>query len=202
MGNCNISLLQVSIDFVYADGDDLYLFYENDSSYRELIEVMAGHPEIVGTHLKRYADDYGIEHKLWKQLLKKTIDKYKINKFTYIGACGFYPTSDYISFNYDKEYLYPRKVDSNYKTYQLLTSILPENYDKTKRMMLNEELKARLDEYTKACGAHYENSSLYFQRLKDEFGDCNEKWGNFKNNINGLKDYIINGGFVDQDEYK
>ena len=201
VGKCNISLMSVSIDFIYADDNDVCLFYDDYSSYDSLIKLIAGNSEQVGKYLKKYKNDFGIEHEIWKQLLRVTIKKYGIDEYAYIDECGLDLTSDYVSFSYDKEYLYPRRVDSNSATYQLLTSVLPENYAKTKQSIMNKELDAQLSEYTIACGSHFENRSEYLQNLKSSFGAGTDKWIKFKNHMSELRDYIIND-FPDNSAYQ
>lgn len=186
VGLIDIDFINVKITFVYSYDGDYVFMYSDTASYEELIKKIAGNREDMRRKLLQYKNDFGVEHFLWKQLLQYTCKKFGVNEYTYADLYTLYSTSDYFSMDYDERWRYPRKVNCIKEAYDLLSSVLPQNFSKTRENYLRQEIKDELKEFTDICGNNLENRDNYLEKLEMLNGSSLDKWNTSKDKLQSL----------------
>lgn len=190
VGLMNFVFENVKVTFVYLDDGNYFFMYSDSNSYAELLKTIAGNPSAVGGELRRYQNDYGVEHELWTQLLQGTLEKFNISEFTYSDKCGVSFTTDYFSLRYNKFEYFPRKVNSTEKAYVLLNSVLPQNLSATRKKYLKQECEDRLKTFTDICGNNFENKEAYLSHLEAVNMNDIDKWRISNDELQFLKTKI------------
>lgn len=194
VGLLDVALKDIKITFTYLDAGDYFFMYSDDMAYVELLKTIAENRKDVRQKLLQYRNDFGVEHALWKQLLQAACEKFTIYIFNYADdwkeETGLDARSDYFSMKYDKKWLYPRKVKSIKDAYDILNSVLPQNYSVTRKNYLKQKAEERLKKYTDICGENFENKDRYLAQLETFNGDSVEKWNASKEELQSLKDKI------------
>lgn len=180
----------IKIQFVYLEGDDCCFGYSDATSYAKLLKTIAGSPKEVGAKLRQYQNDYGVERELWSQLLSCTFEKYNINEYSYIGDCGAPCAFDY---DYDT-WLNPQKVDDTKEAYDILNSVLPQNYEETKKKYLKYKMECSLKVFTDIVGVDFADKEKYLNHLEA----CNvnnvDKWKESKERLQTFQEEIQESG--------
>lgn len=187
VGLIDIDFRNVKITFAYLYDGDYVFMYSDTTSYKELIKEIAGNRKDMSQKLCQYKNDFGVEHFLWKQLLQYTCKKFRVDKiYSYYGY-GLYSTSDYFLIDYDERWRYPRKVNCIKEAYDLLSSVLPQNFSKTRENYLRQEIKDELKEFTDICGNNLENRENYLEKLEMLNGSSLDKWNTSKDKLQSLR---------------
>lgn len=194
VGKMNFCFNGNSLPLLYINDGDYLFMYSDANAYNELIKAIA--PGIgVGKELGKYANDFGIEHELWKQLLKVTIGKYDINQYSYAGIVGIPCTSDYISDMYSKVSIV--KIKGIDEAYDLFNSLLPDNYSNTVKKIQKEEAVTCFEPITSICGKNFENIEAYISQMDKQNEDDSEKWISTIKSLEDLQrklmSYVENG---------
>jgi len=187
--------------YIY-DGDHLFM-YSDSNAYNKLLKVIASGIG-VGKELRKYENDFGLEHELWKQLLFATFEKFSIFEYDYADKVGFRDyASDYFTYISKKKFGLMQnspdfiKVSSIDEAYNLFNSLLPDNYHNTVKRYQNEEAMNCFSPITSVCGNNFENLEAYISQLDKQNTDNPEKWLSTINQLKILKskltDYIENG---------
>lgn len=191
VGLVDVDFKNIKITFVYSDDEDYFFMYSDSASYEELIKEIAGNRKEMRQKLLRYQKDFGVEHSLWKQLLQYTCEKYEINRYIYSDE---YPErnqldtmSDYFSWKFDKRWLYPRKVSSIKDAYDLLSSVLPQNFSATRRNFFKKKVTDELKMFTDICGNNLENREKYLEKLEMNNESSLDKWIASKEELQSLR---------------
>lgn len=191
VGLIDIYFKNIKNTFVYSECEDYFFMYSDAVAYAELIKAIAGNREEMRQKLIQYRNDFGVEHSLWKQLLKYACKKFDVNKYTYsdnyLERCGLDSISDYFSISYDKNWLYPRKTNSLEEAYNILNSVLPQNFHATRRNYLKQEAETGLKEFTDICGDNLENRENYLAKLETLNGSTIDRWIASKEDLQSLK---------------
>lgn len=194
VGLLDVTFKNIKITFAYSDDGDYLFMYSDAVTYAELLKAIAGNRKDVRQKLLQYRNDFGVEHALWKQLLQTTCEKFDINCFTYADEwneeTGLDQCSDYFSKNYYKSWVYPREVKNMKEAYDLLNSVLPQNYSITRRNYLKQKAEERLKEFTDICGKNFENKENYLARLETFNRDSVDKWSSSKEDLQLLTEKI------------
>ena len=194
VGLLDVTFKNIKITFAYSDDGDYLFMYSDAVAYAELLKAIAGNRKDVRQKLLQYRNDFGVEHALWKQLLQTTCEKFDINCFTYADEwneeTGLDECSDYFSKNYYKSWVYPREVKNMKEAYDLLNSVLPQNYSITRRNYLKQKAEERLKEFTDICGKNFENKENYLARLETFNRDSVDKWSSSKEELQLLTEKI------------
>lgn len=190
VGLLDVTFKNIKITFVYSDDGAYFFMYSDAETYAELLKAMAGNRKEVRQKLLQYRNDFGVEHALWKQLLEATCEKFNIHIITYADnweeKTGLNRLSDY----FFRNFLYPRKVKSTKEEYEILNSVLPQNYPVTRRNFLKQKAEERLKEFTDICGKNFENKESYLVRLETFNGDSVVKWNASKKELYSLEEKI------------
>lgn len=191
VGLIDIDFRNVKITFAYLYDEDYFFMYSDTVAYEELIKEIAGNRKDMRQKLLQYQNDFGVEHSLWKQLLQYTCKKYDVNKYTYSDnypeKSGLDTRSDYFSMKYGIRRLYPRKVNSIKEAYDLLSSVLPQNFSATRRNYLKQEAEDELKKFTDICGNNLENRENYLEKLEMINGSSLDKWNASKEELQLLR---------------
>lgn len=125
------------IYFICAEDEKIVFLYEDAVQYATLLKFVAENQKVVGNILKKYANSFGTEHELWKRLLHASAEKFGIDFYDYLRACGFeYPSrSDYANYHV----VLPQKIDDLNSMFDFLVSVLPENIEETRRKKALQE---------------------------------------------------------------
>lgn len=194
-GLIDVVFRNVKITFAYSDYEDYFFMYSDTGAYRELIKEIAGNREDVRQKLLQYQNDFGIEHSLWKQLLKHAEIKYDINIYTYadhyLEQDGLKTTSDYFSIDYEKNWLYPRKVNNVKDAYDLFCSVLPQNLHTTRRFYLKQQFENELKKITGKYGDNLENRETYLEKIDLLNGSTLDKWYALKKELQSLNTKLL-----------
>lgn len=194
VGLLDVTFKNIKITFAYSDDGDYLFMYSDAVAYAELLKAIAGNRKDVRQKLLQYRNDFGVEHALWKQLLQTTCEKFDINLFTYADEwneeSGLDRCSDYFSKNYYKSWVYPREVKDMEEAYDLLNSVLPQNYSITRRNYLKQKAEERLKEFTDICGKNFENKENYLAQLETFNRDSVDKWSSSKEELQLLTEKI------------
>ena len=194
---------QNRIYFICAEDEKIVFLYEDAVQYAALLKFVAENQKVVGNILKKYANSFGTEHELWKRLLHASAEKFGINFYDYLRACGFeYPSnSDYANYLV----VLPQKIDNLNSMFDFLVSVLPENIEETRRkkalqeealrkakqhqqeelrkarqQQLKEKRKCKAEtsvqKVLSICGENFSNKDRYLQNLEAENGSNLSKW--------------------------
>ncbi|WP_086287623.1 nuclease-related domain-containing protein [Campylobacter sp. P0085] len=190
VGLIDIDFINVKITFAYLYARDYIFMYSDTTSYEELIKKIAGNRTDMRRKLLQYKNDFGVEHFLWKQLLQSMCAKFGVDRYECAGiyddyyARYFTITSDYFS---GASWLYPRKVNCIKEAYDLLSSVLPQNFSKTRENYLRQEIKDKLKEFTDICGNNLENRDNYLEKLEMLNESSLDKWNTSKDKLQSLR---------------
>ncbi|WP_141031582.1 nuclease-related domain-containing protein [Campylobacter devanensis] len=193
VGLIDINFRNVKITFAYLYDGGYFFMYSDTTSYKELIKEIARHKYDMRQKLLRYQHNFGVEHFLWKQLLQYTCKKFRVDEYTYADYYSLCKTShyslnganDYFSMDYER-WRYPRKVNCIKEAYDLLSSVLPKNFSKTRENYLRQEIKDKLKEFTDVCGNNLENKGNYLEKLEMLNGSSLDKWNTSKDKLQSL----------------
>ena len=183
VGLLDVIFKNIKITFAYSDDGDYFFMYSDAVTYAELLKAMAGNRNEVRQKLLQYRNDFGVEHALWKQLLEATCEKFNIHIRTYADNWEEKTGLDLLNDYFFRNYLYPRKVKSTKEEYEILNSVLPQNYSVTRRNILKQKAEERLKEFTDICGENFENKESYLVRLETFNGDSVVKWNASKKEL-------------------
>lgn len=191
VGLIDVDFRNVKITFAYSYDGDYFFMYSDTISYEELIKEIAGNRKDMRQKLLQYQNDFGAERSLWKQLLQYMCQKFGVNIYTYSDTypeqSGLDMVSDYFSMDFDKIWLYPRKVNCIKEAYDLLSSVLPQNFSKTRGNYLKQEFENELKEFTDVCGNNLENRENYLEKLEMLNGSSLDKWNTSKDELQSLR---------------
>ena len=191
VGLVDVDFKNIKITFVYSDDEDYFFMYSDSASYEELIKEIAGNRKEMRQKLLRYQKNFGVEHSLWKQLLQYTCEKYEINRYIYSDEYSEWnqlnTMSDYFSWKFDKRWLYPRKVSSIKDAYDLLSSVLPQNFSATRRNFFKKKVTDELKMFTDICGNNLENREKYLEKLEMNNESSLDKWIASKEELQSLR---------------
>ena len=188
-------------DYFFMDNDyvssyrhyneDYFFMYSDSVSYKELIKEIAGNRKDMRQKLFQYQMDFGVERALWKQLLRYTCNKYEIDIREYSDAWQeedkLKISEDYFSSFFGRRWLYPRKVNSIKDAYDLLSSVLPQNFSVTRRNFLKKKVEDELKVFTDICGNNLENREKYLEKLEMINGSSLDKWTASKEELQSLR---------------
>lgn len=191
VGFVDVDFRNIKITFVYSDDEDYLFMYSDTEAYAKLIKEIAGSRKDMRQKLIQYKNDFGVEHSLWKQLLQCTCEKFDINIYTYSDSYqeqdGLNTMNDYFSRRYDKIWLYPRKVNNIKKAYDLLSSVLPQNFSVTRKNYLKQEAEDEFKKITDICGNNLDNREFYLNKLEILNGSDLERWNASKKELQSLR---------------
>lgn len=176
----------VKLTFVYSEDRDYHFMYSDTVLYAELLKAIAGSPKEVGRNLCQYQNDFGVEHELWSQLLKCTFEKFNIDRWSYAEECGIDYCNDYFHHN-TLHGFYPQKVNNIQEVYNLLNSVLPQNFSETKRRYLKEKAESGLKVFTDICGSNLDNKEAYLAYLETINKNDVDKWNVSKEKLQSFK---------------
>lgn len=177
---------EINLKFLYLDIGKYLFFFENETLYDELIKLIAGNPASVGNILRKYQNDFGVEHELWTQLVQHAITKFKINYYSYADDSGIPCTSDYVNIRYDD--IFPRKIDDLQESYDTLVTLLPQNYPETKRKHYRQIFEKELKPFTDVCGIDLSKREAYLSYLEEQNGNRLDKWNSSKKEMVSFKE--------------
>lgn len=191
VGLIDINFRNVKITFAYSYNEDYFFMYSDTVAYEELIKEIAGNRKDMRQKLLQYQNDFDVEHSLWKQLLQYTCEKFDVNIYTYSDLyseqSGLNELSDYFSMKYDKSWLYPRKVDSIKDAYDVLSSVLPQNFSTTRKNYLKQEAEDEIKKFTDICGNNLENRENYLKKIEMLNGSSLDRWNSSKEELQSLR---------------
>lgn len=116
-------------------------YYDDENTYEQLMSQIASNKEKVGKYLKKYENTFDENHALWKYLVCTAIKIHDLNHAVYFKEIGIPSTSDYIDSHLMYGYRYNPSISSVSEAYTCLCNVLPENYENTKQLALEETKK-------------------------------------------------------------
>lgn len=191
VGLIDIDFRNVKITFVYLYDGYYFFMYSDTVAYEELIKEIAGNRKDMIQKLLQYQNDFGVEHFLWKKLLRHTCDKFDVNQYTYVDNYrGLDMESDYFSTKSVLGRLYPKEVNSIKEAYKLLRSVLPQNFSATRRNYLKQEAEDELKKFTDICGNNLENRENYLEKIEMINGSSLDRWNASKEELQLLREKL------------
>ena len=190
-GLIDVDFRNIDITFVYLEDEDYFFMYSDTAAYAELIKAIAEDREAMRRKLLLYMNDFGVGHFLWKQLMHYACKKFDLSVYLYMDEFseeeyGLDPMSGYFDYTYGKR-RYPRKVDSIEKAYDMLNSVLPQNFSETRRRYLKQEAEKSLKGFMDICGNDLENKECYLEKLETLNGSSVDKWNDSKGELQALR---------------